>query len=97
VAAVEALASSGALSRLTGICFTGFKTCGELSQALGLAALGMRVRVAVPLPLWGSGRVRDMLREGLAGAGGTLSHADHPASTEEIVDWFARPAGQEQG
>jgi hypothetical protein len=95
--AVEALASAGALSSLAGICFTGLKSCRELSQALGLATLGLRVAVAVPLPLWGSETVRGLLAETLAAAGGSLTHLDHPATADELLDWFLADGGFRQG
>jgi len=90
LAAVKALASSGKLSNLTGILFTGFKHCSEFAQALGLAALGTKVFVAVPLPLWGSETVKGLVRDQLAATGGLLTHMDHPAKAEEILDWFLR-------
>jgi hypothetical protein len=88
--AVRILAANGKLSSLKGICFTGLKSCREFSFALGLAALGQKVLVAVPLPLWGSNRVHVTLRENLAAVGGILGHFDHPAKADEILDWFLR-------
>ena len=88
--AVRALAAAGKLSDLKGICFTGLKSCREFTLALGLAALGLKVSVAVPLPLWGSATVRTTLRKSLAAAGGILAHFDHPAQADEILDWFLR-------
>jgi hypothetical protein len=90
LAAVRTLAANGKLSALKGICFTGLKGCREFTFALGLAALGLKVLVAVPLPLWGSSKVRTMLREDLAASGGILAHFDHPAKADEILDWFLR-------
>lgn len=90
LAAARVLAAKGKLSTLRGICFTGFKDCRELALALGLAALGLKVSVAVPLPLWGSEKVRTAIRKNLAAAGGTLTHFDHPAKADEILDWFLR-------
>ena len=86
--AVRAMAAAGRLSDIKGICFTGLRNCREFALALGLAALGLKVSVATPLPLWGSEKVRGLLRETLAAAGGGLSHFDHPARAEEILDWF---------
>ena len=88
--AVKALAGSGRLKELRGVCFTGLKSCRDLGVALGLATLGVRVCVAVPLPLWGSEGVRKLLEEKLAAQGGSLTHFDHPAHAQEIVDWFLK-------
>jgi hypothetical protein len=88
LAAVESMVSSGTLSKLSGIFFTGLKGCGELTRALGLAALGMRVSIGVPLPLWGSEKVCRLLDETLAASGGLLTHLDHPARVEETLEWF---------
>ena len=88
--AVRALAEAGRLPSLKGICFTGLRNGREFTLALGLAALGLRVLIATPLPLWGSEKVRALLRENLAVAGGILAHFDHPARPDEILDWFLR-------
>jgi hypothetical protein len=90
LAAVRTLAANGKLAVLKGICFIGLKGCREFTFALGLAALGLKVLVAVPLPLWGSSKVRTTLREDLASSGGILAHFDHPAKADEILDWFLR-------
>jgi hypothetical protein len=90
LSAVRVLAAKGKLTALKGICFTGLKDCREFAFALGLAALGLKVSLAVPLPLWGSENVRTALRENLAAAGGLLTHFDHPAKADEILDWFLR-------
>ncbi|MCE5280914.1 MAG: hypothetical protein LLG93_02335, partial [Deltaproteobacteria bacterium] len=90
LAAVAALASAGKLSSLRGICFTGLKGCRDFICALGLAALGLKVFVAVPLPLWGSETVRTTLIKQLAASGGILTHGDHPAQPDEILGWFLR-------
>lgn len=90
LAAVSALAAAGKLSSLAGICFTGLKGCRELTLALGLAALGMKVSLATPIPLWGSERTRTLLQEELSGLGGTLTHFDHPVRADELLDWFVR-------
>ena len=86
--AIKALAGSGRLKDLKGVCFTGLKSCRDLAVALGLATLGVRVCVAVPLPLWGSEGVRKLLEENLSAQGGSLTHFDHPAQAQEILDWF---------
>jgi hypothetical protein len=88
--AVKSLAASGRLKDLKGVCFTGLKSCRDLAVALGLAALGVRVCVAVPLPLWGSEAVRKLLEEKLADQGGSLTYFDHPAHAQEILDWFLK-------
>jgi hypothetical protein len=88
--AVKALAGSGRLKDLKGVCFTGLKSCRDLAVALGLATLGIRVCVAVSLPLWGSEGGRKLLEEKLGAQGGSLTHFDHPAQAEEILDWFLK-------
>jgi len=90
VLALKALAASGRLKDVKGVCFTGMKSCQDLAVALGLASLGLKVSMAVPLPLWGSEKVRNLLREKLAALGGSLTHYDHPAQAEEILDWFIK-------
>jgi hypothetical protein len=88
--AVQALAGSGRLPALKGVCFTGLRDVREFGLALGMAALGLKILVATPLPLWGSEKVRTALRENLAAMGGILAHFDHPAKADEILDWFIR-------
>jgi hypothetical protein len=88
--ALQALADSGTLKQLKGICFVGLKGCRDLAMAVGLAAAGFKVCVATPLPLWGSEKVRDLLAKKLAMVGGSLAHFDHPAQAGEIVDWFTK-------
>jgi hypothetical protein len=90
LSAVGALASAGSLPLLKGICFSGLRNCRELTLALGLAVLGMKVSLATPIPLWGSEPVRILLREELAALGGILTHFDHPVRAEELLDWFLR-------
>ncbi len=88
--ALKAMAASGRLEDLQGICFTGLKACRDLGLALGLAGLGLKVSAAVPLPLWGSEKVRNFLTDKLAAMGGLLTHFDHPADAQEILEWFLR-------
>ena len=88
VQGVEALGAAGLLDRLSVVCFTGLKDCRELAAALGLAADGVKVTVATPLPIWGSERVRSLLTEELAAHGGKLIHFDHPAQAAEVLDTF---------
>jgi hypothetical protein len=90
VLALKALGVSGRLRNLKGVCFTGMKSCQDLATALGLATMGLRVSLAVPIPLWGSEKVRNLLQEKLAAVGGSLTHFDHPAQAEEILDWFLK-------
>jgi hypothetical protein len=90
VLALKALAASARLKDVKGIFYTGVKSCQDLAVALGLAVLGLRVGMAVPLPLWGSEKVRNLLQERLAAMGGSLIHFDHPAQAEEILDWFLK-------
>jgi len=89
--AIKALADSGQLGRVQGICFTGLKSCRELSIALGLAYLGCRVSVAAPIPIQGSQAVKDTIAELLQASGGELDHYDRLAQTKEIVEWFTNP------
>ena len=39
-------------------------------------------------PLWGSEKVRSLLTKRLAAVGGVLSHLDHPAEPQEVLEWF---------
>ncbi len=89
--AVTGLADAGKLGSLQGICFTGMKSCLELTAALGLASIGCRVSVAVPLPLQGSRTVADALSALLRQNGGQLRHFDHPAQSRELLEWFTNP------
>jgi hypothetical protein len=90
VLALEAWAAQGKLGDLGGVCFTGLKTCRDVAVALGLAALGLKVAVANPLPLWGSEEVRKRLAGRLESGGGSLAHFDHPAQPQEILDWILK-------
>ncbi|MGQ9694268.1 MAG: hypothetical protein ACUVWV_05940 [Thermodesulfobacteriota bacterium] len=78
------------ISSLGGIFFTSFKNCFDLTFSLGLAALGLKVGVALPLPLWGSELVRALLQKKIAELGGNFTHYDHLAQPEEIIDWFKK-------
>ncbi|MBL6928478.1 MAG: hypothetical protein ISR44_04850 [Rhodospirillales bacterium] len=82
----DACATSG--SNLKGICFTGLSGCRDLAVALGAAALGARVCVATPLPVWGSEAVCDAIDGIVDRNGGEFAHFDHPASADEILAWF---------
>lgn len=88
LAAILALNEANSINSLAGICFTGLRSCRDFSFALGLAALGLKVAVATPLPLGGSDEVRGLLKDLLAEEGGSLTYFDHPAPAEEILDWF---------
>jgi hydroxylamine reductase (hybrid-cluster protein) len=59
-------------------------------MALGLASLGLKVCVAVPLPLWGSEKVRSLLSKRFAAVGGGMTHFDHPVGLQEILEWFSK-------
>lgn len=85
---LQALSHSGRRKDLKGVCFTGLKRCRDLATAVGLAGLGLRVCIAQPLPLWGSELVGNFLQETMAAQGGSLTHFDHPAQAQEILDWF---------
>lgn len=85
---VKGLASDGRLDCLQGICFTGLKTCQELSAALGLAYLGCRVSSATPIPVRGSSTVTMELSDMLQKNGGELLHFDHPPQPGELSDWL---------
>ena len=85
---IAALAAAGRLGELAGVCITGLKNCADLAFALGLSALGAKVCLATPLPIWGSEQVRRLVAEILAEQGGLLTHFDHPAGLPELVSWF---------
>ena len=57
-------------------------------MALGLACLGLNISIAVPIPLWGSDAVRKRLSETIGKNGGSLTHFDHPAQVQEIMECF---------
>lgn len=86
--ALDAAAMAGGLNRLRGLGFAGLGGTRDLATALGAAALGARVCVAVPLPLWGSEGTRQALAEAVGSCGGEFAHFDHPASADEIRAWF---------
>ncbi|MBW2306533.1 MAG: hypothetical protein JRG73_06290 [Deltaproteobacteria bacterium] len=88
--ALKAMAVQGKLQNLQGICFTGLKACRDLAVALGLASLGCKVCIAVPLPLWGSENVRTLLADRIAAGGGILAHFDHPPNAQELLEWFLK-------
>jgi len=88
--AINSLAAAGGLKNLKGICFTGLKDCRDLAVALGLASLGLRICLGVPIPIWGSERVRHILAENLSRVDGVLTHFDHPPEAQEILDWFLK-------
>ncbi|MBE0531959.1 MAG: hypothetical protein IH626_14095 [Rhodospirillales bacterium] len=88
--AIDAAVSAGGLSRLRGIAFTGLGGSRDLASALGAAALGARVCVAVPLPLWGSSGTRDALAAAVKSCGGSFTHFDHPATADEVRAWFIK-------
>ena len=75
------------------VCFSSLKRCRDLAIALGLATLGLKISVAVPLPIWGSEGIRNLLGKKLAGQGGSLTHYDHSPHAQEILDWFLSKKG----
>ncbi|MBM4331582.1 MAG: hypothetical protein FJ117_10230 [Deltaproteobacteria bacterium] len=87
-----ALKALGAIRKLKAlqVCFSSLKSCRDLAMALGLASLSVKISVAVPLPLWGSEKVRNLLAEKLGAQGGSLTHFDHAPHAQEILDWFLR-------
>ena len=88
IAGPQTAVAAGLLKSIRGICFTGLKDCRDVGMALGLAALGLRVCVATPLPLWGSKAVMAGLSEALAGAGGSLTHFATPPGANDVLEWF---------
>jgi hypothetical protein len=86
--ALEAAAAAGGLKWLRGIAFTALGGTRDFATALGAAALGARVCVAQPLPLWGSEETRRALAEAVGQCGGAFAHFDHPATADEIRAWF---------
>ncbi len=84
------LAERKKLNNIGGIFFTSFKNCVDLTLGIGLAALGLKVGVAVPLPIWGSEPVRSFLEKRIGESGGSFTHYDHLAQPEEIIDWFKK-------
>ncbi|MGC8809134.1 MAG: hypothetical protein ACP5Q3_02650 [bacterium] len=90
LAALSVLAEGKKINTVGGIFFTGFKNCSDLTFSLGLAALGLKVGVAAPLPVWGSELVRSFLQKRIGELGGSFTHYDHFAQPEEIIDWFKK-------
>ena len=86
--ALEAAVIAGGLERLRGILFTALRCTSDFATALGAAALGARVCVAQPLPLWGSEVTRETLAAAVRECGGAFAHFDHPATADEIRSWF---------
>ncbi len=80
--------AAGLLKSIRGVCFTGLRDCRDVATALGLAALGLRLCVATPLPLWGSKAVMAELSKALAGVGGSLTHFATPPGANAILEWF---------
>ena len=82
------MAATAAGAKLAGVCFTGLRGCRDLAVAFGMAALGARVCLAAPIPVWGSAVVRDALTAELSACGGELAHFDHVAGADEVLQWF---------
>lgn len=90
LAALSILAEGKKINKVGGIFFTGLKNCFDLTFSIGLAALGLKVGVGVPIPIWGSESVRSYLKSRIEELGGSFTHYDHLAQPEEIVDWFKK-------
>ncbi len=90
VQTLSILTEAQKLKQVGGIFFTALKDCAELVLSLGLAAMGLKVGVGIPLPLWGSEQVCSYLQRKLAELGGSFTHFDHPAEPEEIIEWFKK-------
>ena len=86
--AVKALAADGELKGLAGICFTGLKDCRDLNVALGLAGLGLKTSIAVPIPIQGSKLACELLAELLGKTGGSLIHFERSARVQDILECF---------
>ena len=76
-------------ARIKGACFAGLRDSRDAALVLGLAALGVRVLVATPLPVWGSKPVMAALEDLLAASGGSLKHVDKPIGADEVRGWFS--------
>ncbi|MCG8508819.1 MAG: hypothetical protein MI741_06280 [Rhodospirillales bacterium] len=74
--------------KLSGVCFIGLGSVRDLSLALGLAACGVPVCLATPVPVWGSQTVMTELESQLAADKGSITHFDHPAGADEVLAWF---------
>ncbi len=80
----DVVAAAGA-ARIKGACFSAPRDARDVALAIGLAAQGVRVLVATPLPVWGSSVVIEMLDGALAGS---LRHVDKPIGAEDVLAWF---------
>jgi len=90
LAALSVLAEGKKIHNIGGIFFISFKNSFDLTFSLGLAALGLKVGVAIPLPIWGSELVRSFIQKRIGELGGSFTHYDHFAQPEEIIDWFKK-------
>ena len=88
--ALQAIAECGDLNRLAGVCFTGLGSCLELAVTLGLAALGCRVFVATPIPIFGSNKVCEFLESKFQALGGDLYQVDPMPEVQDLVDWITK-------
>lgn len=70
------------------VCFVTLGGVRDVALALGLAACGVAVCSAVPLPIWGSKSVMTELDGQLGALGGSLKHFDKPATADEVLAWF---------
>jgi hypothetical protein len=87
---LAAAAASGRPAAVRGVCYTGLRGCSDLAVGVGVAALGVPVCFATPLPLWGSRRVIDGLEHTIRELGGVLTHFDQPAGADAVLEWFNR-------
>ena len=84
LAAVKAVGAEG----IRGICFVSLGGVRDVALALGLAACGVPVCSATPLPIWGSKATMAELDGQLLALGGSLKHFDKPAAADEVLAWF---------
>lgn len=84
LAALKAVGAKG----LKGVCFVSLGGVRDVALSLGLAACGVPVCSAAPLPVWGSKVAMAELDSQLQALGGALKHFDKPATADEILAWF---------
>lgn len=84
LAALKAAGPKG----LKGVCFVSLGAVRDVALAVGLAACGVRVCAATPIPVWGSKPVMEELERQFAELGGALKHFDKPASADQVLAWF---------
>ena len=84
---VEAVKAAGP-DNIRGVCFTALADARDVALALGIAAMGVDVMVATPLPIWGSQTVMASLDAMLDARGGAIGHVDKPADADAVLAWF---------